>query len=213
MSDALGDRRKELEEGFFAKQNQQLLEKLKAEKQKTSTKEGIKEVTGISNDEVLEFLVRLNLTQETISALALFPLIEVAWADGVVDAKETAAVLDAAHSAGVLKGSSSHTLLEGWLKLKPPATLHVAWYNYVRALVGTMKPEDKVMLKSELLGKARLVAEASGGVLGMGSKVSKAEREMLLAKVGFDRDDVHAYWRKRLAGKAPRRPQLKPLKQ
>src|SRR4051812_35668597 len=128
MSDALGDRRKELEEGFFAKQNQQLLEKLKAEKQKALTKEGIKEVTGISNEEVLEFLVRLNLNQETISALALFPLIEVAWADGACDKKEAAAVLDAAHAAGVLKGSSSHTLIEEWLKLKPPATLHVAWF-------------------------------------------------------------------------------------
>ena len=41
----------------------------------------------------------------------------------------------------------------------------------------------------------------------------KAEREMLLAKVGFDHYDVHAYWRERLAGKVPRRPQLKPLKQ
>ena len=179
MSDALGDRRKELEEGFFAKQNQQLLEKLKADKEKVQSKAGIRELTGISADEVLELLVRLNLNQETMSALALFPLIEVAWADGAVDEKETAAVLDAAHASGVLKGSSSHTLIEGWLKLKPPETLHVAWYNYVRALVGSIKPEDKALLKNELLGKARTVAEASGGILGMGSKVSKAEHEML----------------------------------
>lgn len=179
MADALGDRRKELEEGFFAKQNQAALEKLKAEKQKALTKEGIKEVTGISTDEVLEWLVKQNLDRETISALALFPLIEVAWADGAVDQKEAAAVLDSAHASGILKGSSSHTLIEGWLKLKPPATLHVAWYNYVRALVATMKPEDKAMLKNELLGKSRLVAEASGGILGMGSKVSKAEHDML----------------------------------
>jgi hypothetical protein len=179
MSDALGDRRKELEEGFFAKQNQQLLEKLKAEKQKASTKDGIKELTGISNEEVLELLVKLNLNQESIAALSLFPLIEVAWADGACDDKEAAAVLDAAHSAGVLKGSSSHTLIEGWLKNKPPANLHVAWYNYVRALVEKMGAEDKVMLKGELVGKARLVAEASGGILGMGSKVSKAEHQML----------------------------------
>ncbi len=179
MSDALGDRRKELEEGFFAKQNQAALEKLKAAKQHALTKEGIKEVTGISSDEVLEWLVKQKLDRETISALTLFPLIEVAWADGAVDQKEATAVLDAAHASGILKGSSSHTLLEGWLKLKPPATLHVAWYNYVRALVAVMKPEDKAMLKNELLGKARLVAEASGGILGMGNKVSKAESDLL----------------------------------
>jgi hypothetical protein len=179
MSDALNDRRKELEETFFAKQNQQLVDKMKAEKQKAVDKAGIRELTGIDNDPVLERLVALQLNRETIAALALFPLIEVAWADGAVDKKEVAAVLDAAHSAGVLKGSSAHTLIEGWLQLKPPAALHVAWFNYVRALLGGMVDADKAMLKNELLGRARAVAEASGGILGMGSKVSKAEHEML----------------------------------
>ena len=179
MSDALGDRRKELEESFFAKQNQQLVEKLRAEKQKGQTKEAIRELTGIKNDTVLEKLVSLKLTSETIAALSLFPLIEVAWADGVIDAKEVAAVLDAAHAGGILKGSSAHTLIENWLKLKPPAALHTAWVNYVQGLCEAMKAEDKVLLKNELLGKARQVAEASGGVFGMGNKVSKSEAEAL----------------------------------
>lgn len=179
MSDALSDRRKELEETFFAKQNQQLIEKLKAEKQKAMSKEGIKEVTGIANEAVLERLLALNLNRETISALALFPLVEIAWSDGVVDAKESAAVLEAAHSAGVLKGSSSHSLLEGWLKLKPPAAWHQAWSNYVQALCAGVTPDEKVLLKNELLGKARTVAVASGGILGLGGKITKAEREMI----------------------------------
>ncbi|MBS1150110.1 MAG: putative rane protein [Myxococcaceae bacterium] len=138
MSDALTDRRIELEEKFFAKQNQELVEKLKAQK-----------------------------------------LIQVAWADGAVDAKEQAAVLAAANASGILKGSSAHTLLEGWLKLKPPAALENAWANYVKALVEGMKAEDKALLKNELLGKARSVAEASGGILGMGAKISKAEGDAL----------------------------------
>lgn len=179
MSDALGDRRKELEESFFAKQNQQLVEKLKADKQRVMTKDGIREVTGIENDAVLERLVALKLNRETVAALALFPLIEVAWADGAVDTKESAAVLEAAHQSGILKGSSAHTLIEGWLKLKPPAALHTAWFNYLLALCAGMTADDKAMLKNELLGKARLVAEASGGILGLGSKVSKAEHDTL----------------------------------
>ncbi len=179
MSDALADRRKELEETFFAKQNQELVAKLKAEKQKTLDKEGLQELTGIKNDEVLEKLISLKMNRETISALSLFPLIQVAWADGAVDTKEQEAVLSAAAASGVLKGSSAHTLLEGWLKLKPPAALENAWSNYVKALVEGMKAEDKALLKNELLGKARSVAEASGGILGMGSKISKAEGDAL----------------------------------
>jgi len=179
MSDALADRRKELEETFFAKQNQELVAKLKAEKQKTLDKEGLQELTGIKNDEVLEKLISLKMNRETISALSLFPLIQVAWADGAVDTKEQEAVLSAAAASGMLKGSSAHTLLEGWLKLKPPAALENAWSNYVKALVEGMKAEDKALLKNELLGKARSVAEASGGILGMGSKISKAEGDAL----------------------------------
>ena len=34
-------------------------------------------------------------------------------------------------------------------------------------------------LKSDLLGRARTVAEAAGGILGLGSKVSKSEQAML----------------------------------
>jgi hypothetical protein len=179
MSDALTDRRKELEETFFAKQNQELVEKLKAQKQKALDIEGIREITGIKNDEVLEKLIALKLDRETVSALSLFPLIQVAWADGAVDAKEQQAVLSAAAASGILKGSSAHILLESWLKLKPPAAMESAWTNYVKALVEGMKPDDKTMLKSELLGKARSVAEASGGILGMGSKISKAESDAL----------------------------------
>lgn len=179
MSDALADRRKELEETFFAKQNQQLVDKLKAEKQKALDKAGITEITGITNDAVLDKLIALKLDRETISALSLFPLIDVAWADGAVDDKERAAVLSAANASGILKGSSAHTLLEGWLKLKPAAALHSAWANYVKAMCEALKPDDKVLLKNELLGKARAVAEASGGILGMGAKISKSEADVL----------------------------------
>ncbi len=179
MSDALADRRIELEETFFAKQNQELVAKLKAEKQKALDKAGIQEITGIKNDEVLEKLLSLKMDRQTVAALSLFPLIQVAWADGAVDTKEQEAVLSAAAASGLLKGSSAHTLLETWLKLKPPAALENAWANYVKALVEGMKPDDKTLLKSELLGKARAVAEASGGILGMGSKISKAESDAL----------------------------------
>ena len=64
MSDALNDRRKELEEQFFAKQNQELVEKLRAQKQKALDKAGLTEITGIKNEEVLEKLISLKLNRE-----------------------------------------------------------------------------------------------------------------------------------------------------
>ena len=177
--DSLGDRRKELEESFFRKQNQALVEKLKAEKQKTLDKEGISRVSGITQDAVLEKLVELKLNAETLAAFTLFPLIDVAWADGAVDAKEKKAVLDAAAQSGVKAGSDAQTMLEGWLAQPPPPAIRDAWVNYVQTLSATLPAGDRELFKREILGRARAVAEATGGILGMGSKISGSEAAVL----------------------------------
>lgn len=177
--DALSDRRKELEEGFFKKENEKLLKKLKDEQQRKLDKAGISRVTGVTNDAVLERLVSLSLNVETIAAFALFPLVDVAWADGAVDAREKKAVLDAADQSGISAGSSAHALLGEWLQMKPAPALREAWFNYVQALCEKLAAPDRELLKNELLGRARMVAESAGGILGMGNKVSKAEAEVL----------------------------------
>jgi hypothetical protein len=177
--DSLGDRRKELEESFFRKQNQALVEKLKAEKQKALDKERIGRVPGITQDAVLERLVSLNLNAETLAAFTLFPLIDVAWADGAVDEKEKKAVLQAATDSGVQAGSDALTMLESWLAQPPPPAVRDAWVNYVQSLTATLPPGDRELFKRELLGRARAVAEAAGGILGIGAKVSKIEADCL----------------------------------
>lgn len=179
MSDALNDRRKELEEGFFAQQNAKLVEKLRAEKQNALTLEGLTQATGITSQPVLDALLKLKLDATTVAALALFPLVQVAWADGTVDEKEKKAVLDAAAKSGVQAGSPALGLLESWLKSAPPAALESTWAGYVQALTAKLSAGDKALLKNELLGRARTVAEASGGILGMGNKVSANEDKVL----------------------------------
>ena len=181
-SDALNDRRKELEESFFAQQNAKLVEKLRAEKQVALTKEGLTQTTGITDQGVLAALLKLNLDATTVAALSLFPLVQVAWADGTLDAKERQAVLEAADKAGLKAGSSARTVLEGWLAVAPPSMLESTWAGYVKALVVTMSEPDRALLKNELLGRARVVAEASGGILGLGNKVS-ANEEAVLARL------------------------------
>jgi hypothetical protein len=177
--DSLGDRRKELEESFFRKQNNQLLEKMKAEKQRALDKEGIARVSGITQDEVLERLVALKLNAETLAAFTLYPMVDIAWADGAVDPKEAKAVLDAAEQSGTKKGSDAHKLLESWLNEPPPPAVRDAWVNYVQALIATLSAEDRALLKREVLGRARTVAEAAGGIMGIGARISKTEAAAL----------------------------------
>ena len=179
MADAFESRRKELEEAFFAQHNQKLLEHLKELKKQSLDKAAIGAMSGISDEHVLDKLVALKLNTETLAAFMLYPLVEVAWADGVADAKEKKAVLQASHDAGIAHGSAANRLIETWLEHKPPAALHSAWQAYVSALLKTMSAADKESLKKSILGKARAVAEASGGILGMPPKVSKEEAAVL----------------------------------
>ncbi len=175
----LGDRRKALEESFFNKENEKLRKALKEKEAVKAKEHALSEVSGIEDETVLRHLVALNIGADTLTALTMVPLVQVAWADDDVDEKERAAILEAAEQVGVHKGSPSADLLKEWLKFKPDREILKVWKEYVAAMSATLPAEESKKLRSALLTLSRTVAEASGGVLGFGSKVSKAEREVL----------------------------------
>jgi hypothetical protein len=175
----LGDRRKALEEEFFAKHNRQLLQQLRQTTTAEARKEALAAVSGITDAAVLEQLAALDVSGETLAALSLVPLVEVAWADGRLDAKEQSALLAAAEQAGLGKNSPSYRLLEEWLRERPSPKLLETWKAYVAILSSTLNVQAKQALKQDLLGRARLVAEAAGGFLGLGKRISGAEQAVL----------------------------------
>ena len=177
--DPLDERRFALEEQFFKKQNEALTQKLKQAQQQAVTKETVRRLTGINNDQVLQALAAMNLGGTAAVVLALFPLVEVAWADGTVDPKERQVMLDQAANVGITKGSEAAEFLAHWLDVRPELTWQALWADYVRELVKTMKPEDRAALKQEVLGRARAVAEVSGGFLGLGWRVSTTKQRVI----------------------------------
>ncbi len=180
MSDEiLGGRRKALEESFFAKHNEKLRRALHAQEAAKAKKEALVAVSGIRDDTVLEALIALDIGADTVAALALVPLVEVAWADSSIDEKERAAILTAAAKTGLEKGSAGYQLLQSWLEVRPDSRVRAAWKDYVTALCNTLGSDARRVLKETILGRARRVAEAAGGFLGLGSKVSSSEQAML----------------------------------
>jgi tellurite resistance protein len=176
-NDSLAERGKELEEAFFRQMNQKLTDKLQAENKKKLDKEGITKLTGISSDELLDQLLELNLGVSTVTALGLLPVVEVAWADGHIDPKEAKAVTEAAQQAG-LTGAALE-FVEHWLTEHPPKATFELWKRYISAVVSRLGEEEKTLMKNEVVGRARHVAEVSGGFLGLGHKVSKEEQAVL----------------------------------
>jgi hypothetical protein len=57
--------------------------------------------------------------------------------------------------------------------------LLAAWKAYVAGLSRTLDVHAKAALKQDLLGRARVIAEAAGGILGLGKRISSAEQAVL----------------------------------
>jgi hypothetical protein len=172
-------RRNELEEKFFADRDRELLQALRERSATEERKKALAEASGIDDEDLIHQLDELQICGETLTAVSLIPLIAVAWADGTIDAKERQAVLDAAEQKGVQKEHPGYQLLDRWLSQKPDATLLEVWKGYVSALAHTLSETAVTALKHDLIDRTRAIAEATGGLLGLGNKISKAEQAVL----------------------------------
>jgi YD repeat-containing protein len=177
--DFLGDRKKALEESFFAKENAKLVARLKAERASRAASEALAAASGIRDAAILEKLVGLSLGPDTWLAISLVPLVEVAWADGSIDANERQAVLGAAAQHGIQSGTPAASLLESWLTTRPGPEVLRTWGEYTVAVCAKLDAPQRQALATDILGRARAVAESTGGILGLGNKVSDAEARVL----------------------------------
>src|SRR5262245_33165823 len=84
-----------------------------------SDKESIRKATGVMNEQVLDRLVALQLSGEVMGAFQLYPLIEIAWADGNLSESEAKSVLAAGEKQGFRPGSRAYRMLEDRLHKGP----------------------------------------------------------------------------------------------
>lgn len=178
MSDFLKDRRKSLEDEFFHKESQKDLAELKAKLAEKTSKEELKKASGMEDDAVLDKLIELGISADTITALSLVPLLKVAWADGAVQDRERDAILQGAQGKGIDKDSASFELLNDWLSNEPKDSLFEAWASYINTLRSELTPEQASILKTQVTRFARVIAESAGGFLGIG-KVSSDEKKAI----------------------------------
>ncbi len=177
-SDFLKDRKKSLEDEFFHKESEKNLEQLRAQLAVKTTKEELRLASGMADDAVLDKLVALGLSAETVMALSLVPLIQVAWSDGKVQPNERQAILQGAQKKGIEPGSAPFKLLEEWLSHEPGKVLFETWESYVEALGDQLNRKEIEQLEAQVTRFARFVAESAGGFLGIG-KISDGEEDTL----------------------------------
>lgn len=179
MDEILSNNGRLLEEEFFAKKDAILIEKLRELERMEQTQKALSKVSGITNEAVLKRLMELDIHADLLATLTLVPLVETAWADGEVHDGEREAILASSTRNGMGPGSVDYVLLDEWLKQKPSPKMLDAWIVYIRGLCEVMTDDEIQEIKSLFLSRARRVAEAAGGFLGLTSKISRKEEDML----------------------------------
>jgi len=167
-----------LEDSFFAKENERILKELRAASARENKKKEFREYLNIDNDEFLDALVDLEVEPETLVAFTLVPLVEVAWADGEIQPKERDAIIKAAVDRCVDEDSPTAQLLRNWLQTPPDPLLLEIWESYIAELKKSVGDSALAHMKSSVIGRARAIAEAAGGFLGVAA-ISAAEKKML----------------------------------
>lgn len=137
-------------------------------------------ISGITDEAILRKLIELDVQIEVLATLSIIPLVEVAWANGKIDGKERAAILKEAESFGVFKGQINYGLFEHWLQNQPPKGMIESWIFYMQGLCQLLCKNERGALKTNLLQRARKVAEVKNGKPNRKSKISRRKEEVLL---------------------------------
>lgn len=176
MFNSIASMSRKLEDQFFFQKDRVLQEQLKVLQKEQESAEVLSKVSGISDKAVLKELVDHDVRPETLAALCLVPIIEVAWADGKVDDKERDAVLSSAKKNGL---DADHEMILEWLKKRPGPRLFTVWKKYIKGLAKVLDATAMSKLEADILAHAVAVAEASGRFLGLTDPISRDERKVL----------------------------------
>ena len=177
-TDAIHKRGQALEDEFFRRVDAKLSEQLRDELKREQARQMLADATGFDDTELLDHLIDADLQATKVAALALVPLVFVAWADGTVTTAERQAVISEALHQGLMKQPLALNLIEEWLTHRPPKTLWDLWQEYAEAVKSSLEPQKARSLAEQILGQATAVANASRKTFDL-KKISEAEQSVL----------------------------------
>ena len=177
--DAFAERERALEDEYFQRRERELIEKMRRRAALEAERQQMAEVAGITDQEILQELQQLGYTRDTVVLLHLLPLVQVAWAEWGVSARERQLILDVAKLRGVEPGSTAYEQLIQWLETRPSEEFAEKTLRLISAMLQALPPEKRETAKRDLVGYCTQVAAVSGGMLGFVNKISDDERAML----------------------------------
>ena len=186
--DAFKERERALEDSYFQKREQELIEKQRRKVAIERAREKLSEKTGITNEVILQALQDLGYDHETVRLLHLMPVIYVAWADGKMKEKERNMILEVAKLGGIDEGSKAHERLSGLLQEAPSEEVWDASFLAVRAVLQAGAKDQAEDVRKSVLDYSASIASLSKGLFGLdlGARAEHTALERVVAELGTE---------------------------
>jgi hypothetical protein len=176
--DSLTERGRALEDDYFRKRDQELIERMRRAAAAEQGRTELGQRVGLTDPALLRQLEALGFTPDTVVLLPLVPAVQMAWAEGGVSAAERALLVQLARRRGVEAGSAADRTLAQWLTAPPGAEVFAHATRLIRAML--VAPGAHDLTAAELVEYSESIAKASGGLLGR-NRISAEERRLLTA--------------------------------
>jgi hypothetical protein len=187
----LTERSRKSEEDYFRRKEQELVEKLRQKTEAEAHRKGLAEAIGLENEQILDVLREMGFDRATVVVLFLIPLLQVAWSDGSLSDRERALILEAAQAHGVKEGTPAHAKVTEWLAARPSEELTERALKVIRDLLTFQSTDARQSTTVKLMDACERIAAASGGFLGLGSKISP-EEAAVMKRVAAEIERAHA---------------------
>ncbi|MCI0390975.1 MAG: hypothetical protein MOB07_19695 [Acidobacteria bacterium] len=183
--DIFAEREHWLEEEYFRRKNQELIEKIHQQQARQAARQQMAETIGVADQEVIEALEDLGYTDETVQLLHLVPLVQVAWSEGGVADRERKMIFKVAESRGIKPGSLAHQKLTLWLTEKPSELFFENNLHAIRIVFELLPPEQREASRRSLITYCTQIASiVEGGIMGR-AQLSEEER-LLIAHIAME---------------------------
>jgi hypothetical protein len=177
--DIFAEREHWLEEEYFRKKNQELVEKLHRQEARRAERRQMAEIIGVDEQDVIDALQDLGYTAETVQLLYLIPLVQVAWSEGGVADRERGMILKVAETHGIDPGSLAHQKLIQWLTVKPSEQFFEDNLHAIRVILELLPPEQREVRRRDLIDSCNQIAAiVEGGIMGR-ARISEEERLLI----------------------------------
>jgi hypothetical protein len=177
MSDQF-DKPTKTEDEYFHRRDRELLEQKRRAEAEVTARQALSSALGITDEDLVRRLQAHGITPELTVLLPWLPAIQVGWLKSLTAAERDWLLGHIRDNQKPPLDSAAMGRLQEWLEKSPSDQLYKAALDALKLQLSTLGPDARAALRDKVLGAARGVSGASGGVLGIGS-VSADEKAAL----------------------------------